>query len=155
MAKVLRLGKTPFWGTVASGMGAQGILLDSVNYSTEVKDYEQQNELGAIKGYLVYDQTVSFDVSGTMLWDGGANLSCTSETTGLSETWSNPFKIGNYDPGSSSATLNEILSYATGWEMTNSKITSPTTPVIKTNSISTSAGGAATFSASGTIYDFT
>ena len=154
MAKVLRLGKTPFWGTVASGAGATGILLDSVNYSTEVKDYEQQNEVGAIKGYLIYDQTVSFDISGTMLYENGSNLACTSESDGLSDTWTNPFKIGNYDASNSSATLNEILSYATGWEMTNSKITTPTTPIIKSNSISTSAGGAATFSASGTIYDF-
>lgn len=154
MAQVIRLGVTPFWGTVASKEEAAGILIDSVNYSTEVKDYEQQNHIGAIKGYLIYDQTVSFDISGTMLWDDGLNAATTCKTAGLGQTWNNPFKIG---AATSSAcnTLKDVLNFVTGWQMTSDCVTNPNVAIIKNNSFNTSAGGAATFSASGTVYDFT
>ena len=43
MAKILRHGKTPLWG-VYDGDGVKGVcngvILDSYNYSVDVKDYE-------------------------------------------------------------------------------------------------------------------
>ena len=157
---ILRKGRTPFWGTVDSTN--VGLLLDSVNYSTEVKDYEQLNEVGAVKGYIIYDQTVSFDVSGTMLVCNGTNLNNSADgmecSQGLHGEWSNPMGIGNTASTATgepaSTYLEKILSYADTWNMVNETINMPTTAIIKSNSISTTAGGAATFSASGTIYDF-
>jgi hypothetical protein len=59
MAQILRHGKTPLWGVydkdiIPSGH-SRGIILDSYNYSVEVKDYEQLDEAGRVVGYLVYD----------------------------------------------------------------------------------------------------
>lgn len=156
MAKVLRQGKTPFWGTFTSSSPDDGgLLIDSFNITTEVKDYEQQNELGAIKGYLVYDQTIGFDISGTMMWSRGDSLAnCFS--VGLNEQWDNPFKVGKRAAADCAASyMGAAVQYMTAWEVYNCSINNPSTAIVKNNSFSTSAGGAATFSASGTIYDFT
>lgn len=157
MAKVLRQGKTPFWGTFrTSSPDDGGLLIDSFNITTEVKDYEQQNELGAIKGYLVYDQTIGFDISGTMMWNNGDTVYNCSTILGLGEHWSNPFKVGKLAASNCAASyMGAAVQYMTAWGASNCTINEPSTAIIKNNSFSTSAGSAATFSASGTIYDFT
>lgn len=148
MAKVIRHGKTPQWGTFDSGISSSSFILDSYNVSAEVKEYEQLNQYGQVKGYMIYDQTLSFDISGTLLavmasatspQDGGESLDykdANSEAT-------SQIKVGAEFVGS----IIPIIS--------NSDINNPTTAIIKSVSINTAQGSAWTFSASGTIYDLT
>lgn len=69
MANIIRHGKTPLWGVKEHQI--DGVIIDSYNESIEIKDYEQTDEKGAVCGYLVYDQTKNFDMSGTLI----ANIS--------------------------------------------------------------------------------
>lgn len=127
MANILRHGRTPKWGTATIA----GMILDSFNTSVEIKDYEQTDENGAVCGYLVYDQTESFDFSGTLLNDEEIN-----------ET----FDVG--------AAVTSLITNI-GTSVANSAINTPNTAILKSLSVSTSAGSATTISGSGTIYDFT
>ena len=129
MAKILTFGNAPLWGVNKHQIN--GVIIDSYNESVEIKDYEQTDEKGAVCGYLIYDQTKSFDMSGTLLanksFDCMSVGKCAAQfigTTGL-------FNLG-----------------------VNCGINNPSAPIIKSLSFASSAGGAQTFSASGTIYDF-
>lgn len=54
MANVIRHGKTPFWGAYNyDDFGGQ--IIDSYNFSVDIKDYEQLNAYGQVEGYLIYD----------------------------------------------------------------------------------------------------
>jgi hypothetical protein len=57
MANIYRHGFTPQWGTYKNDKldGNSGIILDSYNYSVEIKDYEQLDQTGKVVGYMVYD----------------------------------------------------------------------------------------------------
>lgn len=129
MAKILRTGKTPLWGT---GQEFAGYIIDSFNISPEIKDYEQTDENGAVCGYLVYDQTVNYDISGTILSD---------DTNKMSLTCLSPIHLGN------------VLSFGFGYNTVNCQINNPSTIILKSYNISRSAGNAATFSATATGYD--
>ncbi len=145
MANILRQGKTPYWGTWDSegqkfNSLKNGVIIDSFNTNIEIKDYEQTDENGAVCGYLIYDQTVGFDMSGTILntnncleirvGDAKA-MSCTNELKLL------PFLL--YE--------GQHIGF-------NQEINVPNIAIIKSASFNTSAGGAATFSLSGTAYSF-
>ncbi len=131
MAKILRHGKTPLWGT---GLTQDGMIIDSLNITPELKDYEQTDENGAVCGYLVYDQTVNYDISGTII----AN----EEGNGYYFGCLRPSDIGNH------------TSFDFLFRSVNCSINTPTTNILKSFSISRSAGNAATFSASVTGYAF-
>lgn len=125
MAYILRKGETPKWGvTVKHG----GIILDSFNISTEIKDYEQTDQNGSVCGYLVYDQTQSFDFSGVLL--AGENA-CVGSVVG-----------------------EEITNFigSTNCNLFNNQINTLSTAIVKSVSMSQTAGGATTISGSGTIY---
>lgn len=130
MAKILRHGKTPLWGT---GLTNDGMIIDSFNITPEIKDYEQTDENGAVCGYLVYDQTVNFDISGTIIakCDSNYDFSCIT-----------PANIGN------------STQFDFDFSSVNCDINIPNTNILKSFSISRSAGNAATFSASVTRYSF-
>lgn len=150
MANILRQGKTPYWGTWKSestfGDFQKGVIIDSFNSNVEIKDYEQTDENGAVCGYLIYDQTVGFDMSGTL----------------LTNTCYSGFNVGK----SLTMTCNEALSVLPfiGYDHNkgggyytmgiNTNINTPNIAIIKSASFNTSAGGAATFSLSGTAYSF-
>lgn len=141
MAQILRHGKTPLWGAYKeNGDGWDGVIIDSYNYSVEVKDYEQLDEAGRVKGYLIYDQTVNYDMSGTILMNAEyASCAITSVTIGCN------FKVGfQHFP-----TITTLVSGSY-----NSNINRPTTAITKSFSVNTSQGSAVTFSTSGSIYDF-
>lgn len=152
MAQILRHGKTPLWGVydqdiLATGDNS-GIILDSYNYSVEVKDYEQLDEAGRVVGYLVYDQTVNYDMSGTILYGGTDNDGYTpAHDSEASKHFSINCNNGVGQVFSSIAIHNNLGGV-------NCKITNPSTAITKSYSVNTSQGGAATFSLSGTIYDF-
>lgn len=127
MANILRYGQTPKWG-IQHRM--HGLIIDSFSTSTEIKDYEQTDETGAVCGYLVYDQTKNFDFSATVLsgdtpcihsfiGDIVTTFVCVSDTT-----------------------------------FANCHINVPKTAILKSLSVSETAGGATTLSGSGTIYAF-
>ena len=130
MAKILRHGKTPIWGT---GLTNNGLIIESFNITPEIKDYEQTDENGAVCGYLVYDQTVNYDISGTIIadMDNGYTFSCLT-----------PTEIGN------------STSFDFHFLSVNCSINNPKTNILKSFSISRSAGNAASFSASVTGYAF-
>ena len=150
MANIIRTGKTPFWGTwkgktTMSGMSS-AVILDSFNSSVEIKDYEQTDENGAVCGYLIYDQTVSFDASGTLL---------------ANQCYANEFRVGSATQMNCSDRLTIIpfMSYNhannDAYSMgINESINEPNIAIVKSISFNTSAGGAATFSLSGTAYSF-
>ena len=134
MANIIKHGKTPKWG-INKNTALKGVILDSYNESVEIKDYEQTDEKGAVCGYLIYDQTKSFDMSGTLLAD--ESLICHMAIGKCVNSMINIDASGIFD------TMG-----------TNDGINNPSTAILKSISFSASAGGAQTFSASGTIYDF-
>ena len=147
MAQILRKGKTPLWGVFNMDTISKdnGYILDSYNYSVEVKDYEQLDETGKVVGYMIYDQTVNFDMSGTMLYVDESNCGQAWNCTAVQNFKFNDKRgVGNIiDIG--------IHNYLGG---VNTTITWPSSAIMKNYSVNTSQGSAATFSASGTIYDF-
>ena len=147
----MRYGKTPQWGVYnkRDGIVNPNVILDTYNYSVEVKDYEQLDATGRVAGYLIYEQVVNFDMSGTLLYGCGE-----SQETSCGYAWKNPgaeySKIGKIDLAAS-----PIYSYLGGVDFKFSHdSTTPTTAIIKNYSVNTSQGAAATFSLSGTIYSF-
>lgn len=140
MAQILRHGKTPLWGAYKENdSGWDGVIIDSYNYSVEVKDYEQLDEVGRVKGYLIYDQTVNYDMSGTILMPL-TEATCAINTVNLGCN----FRVGFNHTPTITALTNGI----------NTALTNPTTAITKSFSINTSQGSAVTFSTSGSIYDF-
>jgi len=127
MANIIRHGKTPKWG-VSHNM--HGLIIDSFSTSTEIKDYEQTDENGAVCGYLVYDQTRNFDFSATVL--------------------------SNVTPCIHSFIGDIVTTFVCVSETTfaNCHINVPKAAILKSLSVSETAGGATTLSGSGTIYAF-
>lgn len=148
MAKVIRYGKTPVWGAYDGDSSKfPGVIIDSYNYSVEIKDYEQTNEAGQVKGYLIYDQTLSFDISGTLLYTGSVNSVNVGNTQHQSTDGPPPsLKIIG------SSFVPTLCSTYLGY---NQSLNNPSTAIVKSFSVNTSQGSAATFSISGTIYDIT
>lgn len=153
MAQILRHGKTPLWGVYDKDIFAttanSGIIIDSYNYSVEVKDYEQLDEAGRVVGYLVYDQTVNYDMSGTILYGGDTDSDGYSPAHDCNAN--THFSI-NCNKGVGGVFYSIAIHNNLGG--VNEKITKPSTAIVKSYSVNTSQGGAATFSLSGTIYDF-
>lgn len=128
MANIIRHGKTPKWGVTYK---IDGLIIDSYSSSTEIKDYEQTDENGAVCGYLVYDQTKNFDFSATLLATDEEAHYIQNE---IGDLVSNiPFCHDNYH---------------------NTAINAPNYAILKSLSFSQTAGGATTVSGSGTIYAF-
>ena len=127
MANIIRHGKTPKWG-VEHRM--HGLIIDSFSTSTEIKDYEQTDETGAVCGYLVYDQTKNFDFSATVL---STDTPCIHGYIGNIVT--------------TFVCVSDTLYF-------NQAINSPKNAILKSLSVSETAGGATTLSGSGTIYAF-
>lgn len=154
MAQVFRHGKTPLWGVydqdILATSGNSGIILDSYNYSVEVKDYEQLDEAGRVVGYIVYDQTVNYDMSGTILYGGDTAIDGYSPAH---DSNANMHFFINCNKGVGQVFSSIAIHNNLGG--VNEKITNPSTAIVKSYSVNTSQGGAATFSLSGTIYDFT
>lgn len=148
MAQILRHGKTPLWGAFThDSVNKNGIILDSYNYSVEVKDYEQLDEAGRVVGYLVYDQTVNYDMSGTLLYYDSNEPSYTPSMDSAT--------LGNVDETLPCVgNIMQGVAIHTWIGGVNSCITNPSKAIVKSFSVNTSQGGAATFSLSGTIYDF-
>lgn len=151
MANVMRYGQTPQWGVYNSDdlVGTGGIILDAYNYSVEVKEYEQLDETGKVVGWMAYDQTVNFDMSGTLLYQyssGGEDVPWT-----CASALSSAFSV-NCRHGVAKAFSGVAIHTKLGG--VNTKLTNPTTAIVKNFSVNTSQGAAATFSLSGTIYDF-
>lgn len=153
MAQILRHGKTPLWGVydqdISSIGGNSGIILDSYNYSVEVKDYEQLDEAGRVVGYMVYDQTVNYDMSGTILYSG--NIDNDGYSLAHDSNAKMHFSI-NCNKGVGQVFSSIAIHNNLGG--VNCKISNPSKAIVKSYSVNTSQGGAATFSLSGTIYNF-
>lgn len=152
MANVIRYGQTPQWGVYNHDdlAGTDGIILDAYNYSVEVKEYEQLDETGKVVGWMAYDQTVNFDMSGTLLYqysNGGDGDPAWTCTTALSTAFSVNCRNGVAQAFSGVAIHTKLGGV-------NTALTNPTTAIVKNFSVNTSQGAAATFSLSGTIYDF-
>lgn len=153
MAQILRHGNTPLWGVydqdILASNDNSGIILDSYNYSVEVKDYEQLDEAGRVVGYMVYDQVVNYDMSGTILYGGATEVDGYSPAHDSQA--SQHFGI-NCNKGVGQVFTSIAIHNNLGG--VNKNITKPSKAIVKSYSVNTSQGGAATFSLSGTIYDF-
>lgn len=144
MANILRQGKTPYWGTWKGDRSFdaldKGVIIDSFNTNIEIKDYEQTDENGAVCGYLIYDQTIGFDASGTIL----NTSNCLQIKIGEAKAMTCDNEL----------TLLPFLSFNGSNVGFNAEINTPNIAIIKSASFNTTAGGAATFSISGTAYSF-
>lgn len=155
MANIYRHGFTPQWGTYSNddfGSGTNGVILDSYNYSVEIKDYEQLDETGKVAGYLVYDQTVNFDMSGTILYSNTNNSG-----SALAPAWECNASIVNHFTINCNRGVGALFNGVAiheAFKGYNNDINTPNSAIVKSFSVNTSQGSAATFSLSGTIYGF-
>lgn len=138
MANILRHGRTPKWGV--SLQKDDAFIFDSFNISYDIKDYQQTDENGAVCGYLVYDQTINFDINATVL----------NETPDTNTNNYYKLKVGSIVIGSQNGLNVDVLATT----MQNCNINTINTYILKSLSISESSGGAQTVSMSGTGYSF-
>jgi hypothetical protein len=89
---------------------------------------------------------VNYDMSGTLLVDANCNV-----TEAWTPSGGGTHYINNGKGVGEVFTAIAIHNHLGG---VNKKITDPTAAIVKSYSVNTSQGGAATFSLSGTIYDF-
>lgn len=152
MAKIIRNGKTPIWGVYQGDKQylehRDGFILDSYNYSVNIKEFEQLNESGQVVGHVTYDQTIDFDMSGTLLYgcSAGGYGSDYAQSVEASElgTARTPIRVAEQFMPAFAATFG---GFSCGMEV-------PAKAIVKNVSVNTSQGNAVTFSASGTIYSF-
>jgi hypothetical protein len=133
---VIRHGATPEFGV--NKQENEAFLVDSISFNTQTQSYDQPGNMGDIVGKVIYDQTVTFDMSGTILYDETAH-----------ETVTMP-----YIAGSSAELANAAYYLPNAWNTGIKSADTPQTAIIDTTSIQAQAGAATTLSVSGTIYKF-
>lgn len=133
---IVRHGTTPEFGVYKQEN--QALLIDSITFNSQTTSIDQTGNMGDVVGKIYYDQTVTFDVNGTVLYDEEAHTTVTM-----------PWVAGQV------AELANASYYLPNcWNTGIKNAATAQTSLIDNTSISASAGAATTFSASGTIYKF-
>jgi hypothetical protein len=134
---ILRYGTTPWFGV--QKQENEAFLVDSINYNVQTSSVDQTGNMGDVVGKIIYDQTVTFDMSGTLIYD--------SSTSSTSVTM--PYVAGN-----TAELVNNAVYLPNAWNTGIKTLGDSVTSIIDTTSIQAQAGQATTLSISGTIYKF-
>lgn len=133
---VIRNGTTPEFGV--NKQENEAFLVDSISYNVQTTSYDQTGNMGDVVGKIIYDQTITFDMSGTILYDEDPHTSITM-----------PYVAGN-----TAELVNNAYYLPNAWNTGIKNADTAQTAIIDTTNVSAQAGTATTLSVSGTIYKF-
>lgn len=133
---VIRHGQTAEFGV--NKQESEAFLVDSISYNVQTASVDQTGNMGDVVGKIIYDQTVTFDMSGTILYDAEAHQSITM-----------PYVAGN-----TAELVNNAYYLPNAWNTGIKNNDTAQTAIIDSTSVQAQAGAATTLSVSGTIYKF-
>jgi hypothetical protein len=133
---IIRHGYTPEFGVYKQE--SEALLIDSITFNSQTQSIDQTGNMGDVVGKIYFDQTVTFDVSGTVLYDEEAH-------TSVAMPW---------QAGQVAELANAAYYLPNVWNTGIKKAETPQISIIDTTSVSAAAGQGTTFSASGTVYKF-
>lgn len=133
---VIRKGTTAEFGV--NKQENEAFLVDSISYNVQTSSVDQTGNMGDVVGKIIYDQTITFDMSGTIIYDEEAHTSITM-----------PYVAGN-----SAELVNNAYYLPNAWNTGIKNAETPQTAIIDSTNVSAQAGAATTLSVSGTIYKF-
>ena len=133
---ILRYGTTPEFGV--NRQENEAFLVDSISYNVQTTSVDQTGNMGDVVGKIIYDQTVTFDMSGTILYDDEAHTSITM-----------PYVAGN-----TAELVNNAYYLPNAWNTGIKEADTAQTAIIDNTQVQAQAGAATTLSVSGTIYKF-
>lgn len=133
---VIRKGTTAEFGI--NRQENEAFLVDSISYNVQTASVDQTGNMGDVVGKIIYDQTVTFDMSGTILYDEEAHTSITM-----------PYVAGN-----SAELVNNAYYLPNAWNTGIKSADTAQTAIVDSTQIQAQAGQATTLSVSGTIYKF-
>ena len=133
---VIRHGQTAEFGV--NKQESEAFLVDSISYNVQTASVDQTGNMGDVVGKIIYDQTVTFDMSGTILYDAEPHQSITM-----------PYVAGN-----TAELVNNAYYLPAAWNTGIKGADTAQTAIIDTTSVQAQAGAATTLSVSGTIYKF-
>ena len=133
---VIRKGTTAEFGI--NKQENEAFLVDSISYNVQTQSVDQTGNMGDVVGKIIYDQTVTFDMSGTILYDEEAHQSITM-----------PYVAGN-----TAELVNNAYYLPNAWNTGIKSADTLQTAIIDSTQIQAQAGQATTLSVSGTIYKF-
>lgn len=133
---VIRKGTTAEFGV--NKQENEAFLVDSISYNVQTASVDQTGNMGDVVGKIIYDQTVTFDMSGTILYAEEAHESITM-----------PYIAGN-----TAELVNNAYYLPNAWNTGIKSADTPQTAIIDSTSIQAQAGAATTLSVSGSIYKF-
>lgn len=133
---LLRYGSTPWFGVKKAENEA--FLVDSISYNVSSTSYDQTGNLGDIVGRIYYDQTITFDMSGTLLYDE-----------------ENPDTVTMpYVSAATAELANNAVYLPNAWNTGIKSAETAITSLIDTTNIQAQAGGATTLSVTGSVFKF-
>lgn len=133
---VIRHGTTAEFGI--NKQESEAFLVDSISYNVQTQSVDQTGNMGDVVGKIIFDQTVTFDMSGTILYDSEAHTSVQM-----------PYIAGN-----TAELVNNAYYLPNAWNTGIKSAETAQTAIVDTTSIQAQAGSATTLSVSGTIYKF-
>jgi hypothetical protein len=133
---VIRKGTTAEFGI--NKQENEAFLVDSITYNIQTQSVDQTGNMGDVVGKIIYDQTVTFDMSGTILYDEEAHQSITM-----------PYIAGN-----TAELVNNAYYLPNAWNSGIKNLETAQTAIIDSTQIQAQAGQATALSVSGTIYKF-
>ena len=133
---IVRYGTTPWMGV--QKQENEAFLVDSISYNVQTQSLDQTGNLGDVVGKVIFDQTVTFDMSGTLIYDDANPTTVTMP----------------YQAGATAELVNNAVYLPAAWNTGIKSADTPVTSIIDSTSIQAQAGQATTLSVSGTIYKF-
>lgn len=140
MAKLIRKGVTPVFGLEDEA----GILIQSFSADSQAESVETRDGRGNICGHILYNETIGFSMDFQIVYDG------TSDADSIKTN------AAKYLVGEAVALTNEPIARALiNPNFLDDEVTVETAPltcIVTGASLNTSAGAAATISATGSFY---
>lgn len=140
MAKLIRKGVTPVFGLEDES----GILIQSFSCDSQCESVETRDGRGNICGHILYNENIGFSMDFQIVYDG------TSDASSIKSN------VAKYLVGEAVALTNEPLARALiNANFLDDEVTvenAPLTCIVTGASLNTSAGAAASISATGSFY---
>lgn len=133
---VIRKGTTAEFGV--NKQENEAFLVDSISYNVQTASVDQTGNMGDVVGKIIYDQTVTFDMQGTILYDDNPHTSITMP----------------YVAGETAELVNNAYYLPGCWNTGIKNAETAQTAIVDSTNVSAQAGAATTLSVSGTIYKF-
>lgn len=133
---IVRYGTTPWMGV--QKQENEAFLVDSISYNVQTQSVDQTGNMGDVVGKIIFDQNVTFDMSGTILYDDEVHASITM-----------PYIAGN-----TAELVNNAYYLPNAWNTGIKGADTPQVAIVDSTSIQAQAGQATTLSVQGTIYKF-